>query len=106
MRKFRQHGKGLAVTYSDRYADAFAIARRQLELMADWGSPIRPGSSVLELGGADGFSTAQIAEAGYTVTAVDYSDDMVIRAKEKVADYPKASVLQRDVRDYEPDEDF
>jgi hypothetical protein len=52
-----------AETYSSRYVDANAIANRQRELVATWGSPTPPGARILELGCADGFVTAVFARA-------------------------------------------
>jgi SAM-dependent methyltransferase len=97
----------VAETYSSRYADPDAIADHQRDLLASWGSPVLPGSSVLELGCADGFATEVLARAGYRVTAVDLSPRMVEVAQERLARVGlEAEVLAADVNEFVPDRDY
>lgn len=74
----------LAATYSSRYRDPGAIAARQLALALRWGAPPPQGGRVLELGCSDGFVTAELARAGFGVTAVDLSPGMVAAARERL----------------------
>jgi SAM-dependent methyltransferase len=66
-----------AETYSTRYADPAAVARRQVDLIRGWGATIPPGAAILEIGCADGFVTEYLARAGFRVTALDFSERMV-----------------------------
>lgn len=75
----------LAGRYSARYADAVSVARRQVGLVASWGTAIQPGARVLEFGCADGFVTEALVRSGYEVTAVDLSSEMVKRARQRLS---------------------
>ena len=70
--------------YSSRYADPDAIAFRQLELVRRWGPAPPEGARILELGCADGLVTTHLARAGYRVTAVDHSPEMLMAARERL----------------------
>lgn len=74
-----------AASYSRRYADPGAVAAGQLRLVRSWGSKVPPGSSVLEIGCADGFVTERLIQAGYEVTALDISPEMIRVTGERLA---------------------
>jgi SAM-dependent methyltransferase len=74
-----------ASQYAERFADPDAITSTYLRLLSSWGTPVRPGDPVVELGCADGFVTVALAKAGYRVTAVDLSPRMIEVARERVA---------------------
>jgi 2-polyprenyl-3-methyl-5-hydroxy-6-metoxy-1,4-benzoquinol methylase len=94
-------------TYSGRYADPDEIAGRQLAAVARWGTPVLPGSSVLEIGCADGFSTVKMAKEGYRVTALDASLDMLAAADRRItADGVDVDLVLGDVSSYEPTATF
>jgi SAM-dependent methyltransferase len=84
----------VAGTYSTRYADPKAVAAYFVGLVATWGAAVPPGSTVLEVGCADGFITEALSLAGYRVTAVDVAPEMVRVARERLA----ARGLEADVR--------
>jgi 2-polyprenyl-3-methyl-5-hydroxy-6-metoxy-1,4-benzoquinol methylase len=93
----------LASTYSGRYADPAAIARRQVDLVYRWGQ--RPGGRprVLEIGCADGFVTEALVRRGAHVTAVDLSPSMVERTTSRLgAAGLSAEVFVADVNSFEP----
>ena len=83
-RVLRRKYDAAAPTYSNRYADASAVARRQVALVEGWGSKLAPGDTVLELGCADGLVTEALATAGFVVTAVDLSPVMVETARQRI----------------------
>ena len=96
-----------AETYSSRYADSDAIARRQRDLMASWGSRVLPGASVLELGCADGFATEVLVRAGYRVTAVDLSRRMIEVARARLAQrHLEAEFIVADVNEFLPSREY
>jgi SAM-dependent methyltransferase len=70
--------------YSERFADPKAIVDSYLRLLSSWGTPVRPGEDVVELGCADGFITLALARAGYRVTAVDLSPRMIEVARDRL----------------------
>ncbi|MGI8426992.1 MAG: class I SAM-dependent methyltransferase [Actinomycetota bacterium] len=75
-----------ASTYAERtHADPDAVARRQAELVLGWGTPVKPGASVLELGCADGLVTAELARRGLLATAVDLSPKMIETARRRLS---------------------
>jgi SAM-dependent methyltransferase len=97
----------MAAGYSSRYADPGAIAARQLRLLSTWGHAVPPGARILELGCADGFVTAELARAGYRVTAVDLSPEMVGVARGRLdAEDLHADVEVADVATFEPPGQF
>ena len=74
-----------ADSYSQRFADPGAIAQGQVRLMARWGRPVSPGSTILEVGCADGYVTAELARGGFRVIGVDISPRMVAVARQRLA---------------------
>jgi SAM-dependent methyltransferase len=94
----------VAETYSTRYADPQAVAAYFVGLVATWGEPAPAGSSVLEVGCADGFITEALCLAGYQVTAVDLSPEMVRTSRERLAARGlEADVRVGDVGSFDPD---
>ncbi len=73
-----------AAAYAERFADPEAIVSSYLRLLSEWGTPVRAGDAVLELGCADGFVTVALARAGYRVTAVDLSPQMIDVARHRL----------------------
>ena len=93
--------------YSERYADPVAVANGIVTLVRNWGESIPPGSSVLELGCADGFITVELARAGFDVSAVDLSPKMVENAAKRLADAGlEARIDVADVEQLELTRDF
>lgn len=96
---------------NDSYFDAFAgvyddftqnaeyekRAGYILSLLKDSGVP---SGILLDLACGTGTLTAQFAKNGYDVIAVDYSEDMLMSARQKLADIaPDALVLCQDMRE-------
>lgn len=93
-----------AADYSRRYADPGAVAAGQLRLVRSWGSKVPPGSTVLEIGCADGFVTEHLVRAGYRVTALDISPEMIRVAGERLARCGlKAELIAADLGCFVPD---
>jgi SAM-dependent methyltransferase len=84
----------IAETYSSRFADPSSVARFFVRAVASWGTPVRVGARVLELGCADGFMTEALAREGYRVTAVDLSPKMIEVARRRL----EAAGLEADLR--------
>jgi len=62
---------------ADSYSETFAgITRETVPLLVE-AAKIGPGSEALEIGSGPGHVAAQLAEAGASVTGVDFSSDMV-----------------------------
>jgi len=102
----RKYDRG-AATYRERFADPDAIAQRQVDLVRGWGVPVSPGARILELGCADGVVTEGLARAGYHVTAVDLSSEMVSTARHRLVSAGlSADVAVADVERLPFDEPF
>lgn len=68
---------------------------------------IEKGSDVLELCAAPGGKTAQLAAAGYAVTAVDISQPRLARLKENLERLKlSADVVEADILEWSPDKEF
>lgn len=67
----------LASGYSSRYAAPELVSGFFVRVVRSWGREIPAGSSVLELGCADGFMTEALVRAGFSVTAIDLSAQMI-----------------------------
>jgi SAM-dependent methyltransferase len=65
---------------------------------------LRPGSRVLEIGCGIGTLTAELADAGMACTAIDFSAEMIKRAKALVG--AAAEVEQTDLFEYRPKQKF
>lgn len=90
----------VAESYSGRYADPDAVAARQLDLICRWGTRMDPGSTVLEAGCGDGFSTVGFAQAGLRVTAFDQSPKIAAVTKARLtAAGVRADVFASDLND-------
>ncbi|MEW6106963.1 MAG: class I SAM-dependent methyltransferase, partial [Bacillota bacterium] len=103
----RRKYDGIAACYSSRYADADAIARRQVALVHRWGHRMEPGSTVLEIGCADGLVTEALVAAGFVVTAVDLSPAMIDAAGRRLSRRGLSAELRvADVEDLAIDHPF
>jgi SAM-dependent methyltransferase len=92
----------LAGSYTSRYADPDAIARFYVDLVSTWGPSAGPGSTVLELGCADGFMTEALLHAGFVVTALDLSPRMIDAARERLAHRRDVELEIADVATFDP----
>ena len=100
LRKYQAAAAG----YSARYADPLAFVRRQIEMVLSWGSPVSPGSSVLELGCADGFVTEHLVRAGLRVTGLDLAPAMVEATRRRLdaSELEAEELVLCDLDEYEP----
>lgn len=73
------------------YGDPAAFMERRAALVQNWGTPLRPGDRVLELGCGDGALSCLLARQGFEVTGVDISRGMIEEAKRR-ADREGAAV--------------
>lgn len=101
--------------YWDQRARGFALAvdeELDSERCAQWRDYFRrelpANASVLDMGTGPGFFPALLAPMGYRVTAIDYSGEMVERAKQRFDEMKlDVSVLQMDAQALTfPDESF
>ena len=63
----------------------------------------RTGGPLLELGSGTGRLTAALARAGYSITGIDHSPEMLTIAERKIEDQrlsDKVSLIQADMRDF------
>ena len=65
------------------YYDALVKDDAATQAWVDWIEDFHPGKKVLELACGSGEITHQLAQAGYEMTALDLSGEMIERAKEK-----------------------
>lgn len=65
------------------YGDPEAFMRRRAALVQHWGTPLRPGDRLLELGCGDGALSCLLARRGFEVTGVDISRGMIEEAKRR-----------------------
>ena len=65
------------------YYDALVKDDEATQAWVDWIEKENPGKKVLELACGSGEITHQLANAGYEMTALDLSSEMIERAKEK-----------------------
>jgi SAM-dependent methyltransferase len=74
----------LARGWSEKeYSDPAAFMRRRAALVQNWGTPLRPGDRLLELGCGDGALSCLLARRGFEVTGVDISRGMIEEAKRR-----------------------
>ncbi|HVF67621.1 MAG TPA: class I SAM-dependent methyltransferase [Pyrinomonadaceae bacterium] len=72
--------------WSEReYGDPSGFMRRRAAWVREWGTPLRPGDRVLELGCGDGALSCALASEGFDVTGVDISPGMVEEARRRSA---------------------
>ena len=95
------YGAGFADVYDDWYADVTDVDAT-VERVA---SLAEPGSSVLELGVGTGRLAIPLARAGFRVTGVDSSADMLARLTDVASD-PPITVVEADMVDGLPDGPF
>jgi SAM-dependent methyltransferase len=74
-----------------KYDDPRAFMARRAALVWQWGTPLRPGDRLLELGCGDGALSCLLARQGFEVTGVDISPGMIEEAKRR-ADREGAAV--------------
>lgn len=78
------------------YYDALVGDPEAFEAWTDWIESHHPGPQVLELACGSGEITRRLADAGFEVTGMDLSEEMLKRAREKSA---KVSFQAGDMRD-------
>lgn len=84
----------------DRYDEAFPYKAGQVAAGKSLVDALEPGSRVLDVGCGTGLPTArQLSDAGFEVTGVDLSGEMVRLAREYV---PEAAFEQVDIADLRP----
>jgi ubiquinone/menaquinone biosynthesis C-methylase UbiE len=99
----RQYWNKRAASYDgqviDKYSDAYEeTISRSLKYCKE-------GDDVLEIACGTGIVTLELTKRAGHVTAVDISDEMIARLKEKAGDkYPNLTLLNTDVFDRELDE--
>jgi SAM-dependent methyltransferase len=70
--------------WSEReYRDPSGFMRRRAAMVREWGTVLRPGDRVLELGCGDGALSCVLASEGFDVTGVDISPGMIEEAKRR-----------------------
>jgi SAM-dependent methyltransferase len=67
------------------YATPSEFMRRRAALVREWGTRLRPGDRVLELGCGDGSLSCLLAAEGFDVTGVDISAGMIEEARRRAA---------------------
>lgn len=74
----------LARGWSEReYKDPSGFMRRRVAMVREWGTRLRPGDRVLELGCGDGALSCMLAAEGFDVTGVDISRGMIDEARRR-----------------------
>jgi SAM-dependent methyltransferase len=70
--------------WSEReYKDPSGFMRRRAALVREWGTVLRPGDRILELGCGDGTLSCMLASEGFDVTGVDISEGMIEEARRR-----------------------
>jgi SAM-dependent methyltransferase len=70
--------------WSEReYGDIDGFMRRRAAWVREWGTRLRPGDRILELGCGDGALSCVLASEGFDVTGVDISRGMVEEARRR-----------------------
>lgn len=70
--------------WSEReYGDPSGLMRRRAAWVREWGTPLRQGDRILELGCGDGALSCLLASEGFDVTGVDISPGMIEEAKRR-----------------------
>ncbi|HVF12531.1 MAG TPA: class I SAM-dependent methyltransferase [Actinomycetota bacterium] len=97
----------IADSYSNRYVNPQMIARRQADLVQSWGYRPGPNAEVLEIGCADGLITAELAQRGFSVTALDLSPRMIeVTRRRLVALNLSAGLHAVDIEEFEPHKEW
>lgn len=79
----------VALYDSDPEREHVRLERHQLEYDITWrylNKYLPPEGSILEVGAATGRYTLELARCGYTLTAVDISEKLIERCRERMAD--------------------
>jgi SAM-dependent methyltransferase len=63
---------------------------------------LRPGDSLLEIGGGSGKATVELARRGFTITSVELGHELAAIARVNVAPFPNAEVVCADFEHWEP----
>jgi SAM-dependent methyltransferase len=63
------------------------------ELFADLAASIRPGGRILEIGPGTGQATLSLAERGFEVVGVELGSELAAFAREKLAQFPNAEIV-------------
>ncbi|HJU56726.1 MAG TPA: class I SAM-dependent methyltransferase [Pyrinomonadaceae bacterium] len=66
-----------------KYGDPAAFMKRRAALVRHWGTALRPGDRLLELGCGDGALSCLLAREGFEVTGVDISRGMIEEAQRR-----------------------
>jgi SAM-dependent methyltransferase len=70
--------------WSEReYRDPSGFMRRRAAMVREWGTTLRPGDRILELGCGDGSLSCLLASEGFDVTGVDISRGMIEEARRR-----------------------
>jgi SAM-dependent methyltransferase len=95
---------GLAEGFAESsYMNLVFYMERRVLLATNWGSPLSPGDSVIELGCGDGYLARLFASRGLRYFGVDVSPGMVAMAKRRLleggleADFTVAEVDRLDI---------
>lgn len=67
---------------------------------------LQTGDSVLDLCCGAGRHTLAFAKRGCTVTGLDLSENLLRIAKEKAKDFPNVSFIQKNILEFEPEEQY
>jgi SAM-dependent methyltransferase len=74
----------IARGWSEReYGDIDGFMRRRAAWVREWGTRLRPGDRILELGCGDGALSCVLASEGFDVTGVDISKGMIDEARRR-----------------------
>lgn len=94
------YSKHLAPIYAWMAGGAEAHRRRFEDLLALLRlAPTQPGAPAVDLGAGSGFQSLPLATAGFEVTAVDFSAELLAELQRDAADLPVTAV-QGDLRDF------
>lgn len=63
---------------------------------------LRPGDSLLEIGGGTGKATVELARRGFTITSVELGPALAAAARANLSQFPHAEVVCADFDDWEP----
>ncbi len=109
-------GEGQAVAYAvlAQYYDELMVEvdyrewfEQLLRLCAQHHRPLLPGDHILDLACGTGVMTLQMAKAGYRVTGVDLSAEMLAVADQRLRSTGQtARLVAADMRDFRLDENF
>jgi SAM-dependent methyltransferase len=89
----------------DTVAELYATARPGYpsEAFNEIAQLVPPPARVLEVGCGPGTATIELARRGYRILAVELGGNLARVARERLAAYPRAQVIQADFHDWQPD---